>query len=275
MKKVKYIVGLASVMLVAGCATRRHYDQGTAAVLVLEADVQALIQAKGYDAALELLSKTRLNTLHYAMSRHGGTSDSCMVAVKQYGEEQAPYWQGFCYLKLGDKDNAARYLLDCIDNSSGGEWSTKAGKLLAGIPKENVEVGRKMRKNGFYTRLTQKDLDKAFNKADRVVVREGYGVEYPALYDSKDRKDITALRDALRIRKPTPLLWCTQAGTPVIYLYSSAGGKSVWIADHHGSAIHTSLWNSAAQIGSPDAWRKWFLDRKIKPAVPGKCSCRR
>src|SRR5688500_9322169 len=67
------------------------------------------------------------------------------------------------------------------------------------------------------------DLAELIDRADRVVVRVEPYEPLPALYESSDRRDLDALKAALRVERPQEPRVCACVGTPAVFLY--VGGE--------------------------------------------------
>jgi hypothetical protein len=106
------------------------------------------------------------------------------------------------------------------------------------------------------------ELAQLIDRADKLVVlqspREGAAV----LFESSDRRDRDALKAALRVEFPKRYLHCMCDGTPAIVLYAK-GEKIGQITNHHAKLIRCSLWESDRPLVDPEAFLKWFDDRKV------------
>lgn len=100
------------------------------------------------------------------------------------------------------------------------------------------------------------------DRADRLVVRQAPYDSAPVLFESADRRDLDALKAALRVKRPDQYEHCRCDGTPAVYLY--AGGEEVGrLTNHHAKRIRCSLWDSDATLLDADAWLAWFDARNI------------
>jgi hypothetical protein len=113
------------------------------------------------------------------------------------------------------------------------------------------------------------ELAQLIDRADKVVVsgdtfsadNDGSSI----LFESSNRQDLDALRNALQVERPKGnVVWtCLCSGYPAIFLYDH--GKQIGrITYHHGKTIRChALWASDATIIDVETSLKWFDDRKI------------
>ena len=106
------------------------------------------------------------------------------------------------------------------------------------------------------------DLAQLIDKADKLVVLESPRQGAKVLFESADRRDLVALKSALKVERPEQLLHCMCDGTPALVLYAK-GEKIGQITNHHAKLIRCSLWKSDATLGDAETLLKWFDDRKM------------
>lgn len=103
-------------------------------------------------------------------------------------------------------------------------------------------------------------LAAAIDGADRVTVRESLFKGARVLFESAERHDLNALREAVKVVVPPEPMVCACLGGPVIELYS--GSRRVLVLEnHHGESIACDLWVGDAPIVPAEPWLAWFEDR--------------
>jgi hypothetical protein len=105
-------------------------------------------------------------------------------------------------------------------------------------------------------------LAELVDRADRLVVLDTQGEKNRVLFESKERKDLDALKSALKVRAPERPLHCMCDGSPKVALYAK-GERIGLITNHHAVLIRCDLWTSDAVLMEPEALLKWFDGRKI------------
>lgn len=106
------------------------------------------------------------------------------------------------------------------------------------------------------------NIAKLIDRADRVVVREAPDDGARVLFESANRRDLDALKAALKVNKPDGPMHCMCDGTPAIDLY--AGKQRVGqITNHHGKLVRWSTSRTDAPIADAEAWLTWFDVRGI------------
>jgi hypothetical protein len=106
------------------------------------------------------------------------------------------------------------------------------------------------------------DLAGLIDGADKLVVLRSPREGSPILYESSDRRDLDALKAALRVERPDEHLHCMCDGSPAITLYIK-GEQVGQITNHHGLVVRCNLWDSDAPIADAQAFLKWFDARNI------------
>jgi len=106
------------------------------------------------------------------------------------------------------------------------------------------------------------DLAQLIDKADKLVVLESPREGAKVLFESTERRDLDALKSALKVESPQHRLHCMCDGTPALVLYAK-GEKIGQITNHHAKLIRCSLWKSDATLVDAETLLRWFDDRKI------------
>jgi hypothetical protein len=106
------------------------------------------------------------------------------------------------------------------------------------------------------------DLAQLIAKADKLVVLESPRQGAKVLFESAERRDLDALKSALKVESPEQFLHCMCDGTPALVLFAK-GEKIGQITNHHAKLIRCSLWKSDATLVDAEALLKWFDDRKV------------
>jgi hypothetical protein len=106
------------------------------------------------------------------------------------------------------------------------------------------------------------DLAKLIDRADKLIVLQGPWDDCPVLFESSDRRDLDALKTAVRVVHPQQFVHCSCDGKPAIYLYAN-GQKIGQITNHHAKLVRCSLWKSDMLLTDGEAFLKWFDDRNI------------
>src|SRR5262249_30888903 len=106
------------------------------------------------------------------------------------------------------------------------------------------------------------DLARLIDRADRVVVSNTPRDKAKVLYESADRKDLDALKKALKVTNPDRPLHCMCDGTPAIDLYAK-GERIGRLTNHHALLVRSDLWKSDARLADPEPLLRWFDDRKV------------
>ncbi len=108
----------------------------------------------------------------------------------------------------------------------------------------------------------QADLVNLINRADKIVVKDHNVEGSPVLYESTDRNDLNALKDAIKIKLPEKELHCKCLGSASVYLYAN-GEKIGIISNQHSKNIRCNLWSTDVPIVDIESFLKWFDERKI------------
>jgi hypothetical protein len=106
------------------------------------------------------------------------------------------------------------------------------------------------------------ELAQLIDKADKLVVLESPQPGAKVLFESSEKRDLDALKSALRLERPKQFLHCMCDGTPALVLYAK-GEKIGQITNHHARLIRCSLWKSDATVINAEAVLRWFDDRRI------------
>jgi hypothetical protein len=102
-------------------------------------------------------------------------------------------------------------------------------------------------------------LHKIISNTDHIVVFEDPTPGAKVLFESRDRHDIEALAQSLKLGEP-PGVHCMCVGSPEICLY--VGDKEIGsFTNHHAMLIRSALWKSDVPIVDQEAFLKWFDDR--------------
>lgn len=110
--------------------------------------------------------------------------------------------------------------------------------------------------------VNPKQLYDLIELSDSLVVKDGPFEDSKTLFESKDKKDLSDLRNSLVIERPERGFHCMCLGEPAIYLYKN-GKELALLTNHHGISVRCSLWSSDAPVIEPEKWLKWFDDRNI------------
>ena len=106
------------------------------------------------------------------------------------------------------------------------------------------------------------ELARLIDRADALVVLRLPGEGSAVLFRSSERRDLDALKSALKVGRSDPDLHCMCDGTPAIVLY--AGGEKIGqVTNQHARLIRCSLWEGDAPLVNVEAFLKWFDDRKV------------
>lgn len=96
-------------------------------------------------------------------------------------------------------------------------------------------------------------------KSDRMVIKESPMKGESVLFQSAKREDLESFAKALVIVKPGPNdeFHCMCMGGPAVYFYK---GKQqlLYLTNHHGVSIRTSLWGSDVLLQDQEKWIAWF-----------------
>jgi hypothetical protein len=106
------------------------------------------------------------------------------------------------------------------------------------------------------------DLARLIDRADKVVVSDTPRDKAKVLYESADRKDLDALKAALKVTAPDRPLHCMCDGTPAIDLFAK-GERIGRLTNHHALLVRSDLWTSDARLADPEPLLRWFDDRKV------------
>jgi hypothetical protein len=106
------------------------------------------------------------------------------------------------------------------------------------------------------------DLARLIDRADKVVVSDTPREKAKVLYESADRKDLDALKAALKVTIPDRPLHCMCDGTPAIDLYAK-GERIGRLTNHHALLVRCDLWKSDARLADPEPLLRWFEARKV------------
>lgn len=107
------------------------------------------------------------------------------------------------------------------------------------------------------------DLARLIDRADKVVVSDTPWEKAKVLYESADRKDLDALKAALKVTAPDRPLHCMCDGTPAIDLYAK-GERIGRLTNHHAVLVRCDLWKSDARLADPEPLLRWFDARKVR-----------
>lgn len=103
------------------------------------------------------------------------------------------------------------------------------------------------------------------DRADRLVVRQERQDDSPVLFESSDRADLDALREALQVQFPDADTTCFCSGGPIIELFAGKE-RLAQIANRNAHAITCELWPGEAPLLDPERWAAWF-DQRGMPEV--------
>jgi hypothetical protein len=106
------------------------------------------------------------------------------------------------------------------------------------------------------------ELAALIDRADKLVVLESPREKARVLFESKERKDLDALKVVLKVKTPTRHLHCMCDGTPALELYAK-GERIGLVTNHHSKLIRCDQWDSDAVLADPEPLLKWFDERKI------------
>lgn len=106
------------------------------------------------------------------------------------------------------------------------------------------------------------ELAGLIDRADRLVVRESPRGKTGILFESEDRRDLNALKGAIKVTRPDRYVHCMCDGSPAIELYRK-GELIGQITNHHAALIRCTLWESDVRVTEPDGLLTWFDQRKI------------
>ena len=117
---------------------------------------------------------------------------------------------------------------------------------------------------------SQAELDAVLAKVDRLrVLAGGMMRDQPlgtdVLLDIRNRAEINALREALRIEEnPETFSHCGCLGGPTAECYTGRGLVAT-LSFHHGHGLRWSRWKHDAKLAEPASLLKWFTRHGIEP----------
>src|SRR5688500_8664181 len=113
------------------------------------------------------------------------------------------------------------------------------------------------------TTVRPDELSALIDRADRVVVRQDPLQGRATLFESRQRGDLNALKQAARVVRPEEDFHCMCLGRPAIELY--AGDARIGrITHHHGVSLRCDLWKTDAPLADREAMLRWFDERGIR-----------
>ena len=105
-------------------------------------------------------------------------------------------------------------------------------------------------------------LEPIIDRCDRVVVLASPMQGARVLYESRDRRDLQALKAATAVLPPDEPTHCLCIGRQAIVLYAG-GERAARVTVHHARSLRCDVWRSDVLLRDPEALLRWFDERDM------------